>query len=105
MDSTTSGAGGIGVSDNRSSRRSAEKVAVRQCIASGGSKKKCSVTYWYANGCMVMAKGTKGYFTWNSQDSLLDAVEVVMSRCQAETEEPSVCAIYHSACSLPMPIR
>ena len=81
---------------DKSSKREAERAAMANCTARGGSP--CKLEIAYDNECVAMTVGSKaiGINTGNTNDA---AVQRAMQSCNA-VNTPD-CHVYYSACSLP----
>lgn len=96
IDETNSG---VGVAAGMSSKRRAEKAAMKGCRAKGGSA--CKINLIYQNQCAVIAWG-------DTQASVLgaatiqEASDVALEDCGKRT---SNCRIYYADCSLPERIQ
>jgi hypothetical protein len=77
----------------------AEKAALAECKANGGSD--CKIELQYGNGCAALAVGRAGH---NAKAGLtIDlAKQAAMKVCNAED---SHCFIYYTACSLPVRVQ
>ncbi len=89
----------LGKSVDRLSAVSAENDALEDCQAQGGTS--CKISISYSNGCVAMVVGksllTTGYGA-TSSDAEQDAIR--------ECEKGSLsCAVYYSACSLPVRVQ
>ena len=92
--------GGIGTVNGYPSKRSAEKAALAQCRASGGTK-ACKVNLSYYNQCGVIAWGDS-YLTTQGGPTVEVASKIGLANCNQKT---SNCTIYYSGCSLPERVR
>jgi len=92
--------GGIGFAENLNSKKIAEKFAIEQCLATGGSK-TCRVEVSYDNQCGVIAWGDKYYTTANAQ-TVEDASSLALELCDKKTEN---CKIFYSNCNYAVQIR
>lgn len=92
--------GGIGFAENMNSKKIAEKFAIQQCLATGGSK-TCRVEVSYDNQCGVIAWGDNYYTTANAQN-VEDASSLALELCDQKTEN---CKIFYSNCNYAVQIR
>jgi len=90
----------LGSATGMSSRDQAERTALADCRAKGGSP--CKLETWYSNGCAVLVVGDKGYNT-NSEASLDATIQSGMKTCGADGD--TGCRVYYSACSPPVRVR
>jgi hypothetical protein len=91
--------GAFGAANGMSSKRKAEKAAMKQCVANGGKACRIRDTYW--NQCVALAWGDD----LNSVDFGADKPQVeanAMARCSKSTKN---CELYYSACSYAERIR
>jgi hypothetical protein len=96
----TDGKSGIfaGISAS-TSKRKAEKDALKQCRANGG--KQCKISLAFNNQCAAIAWGDSAYSTVSSP-TVEEASQKAIARCHGNTQN---CEIYYSACSYPQRIR
>jgi hypothetical protein len=93
----TDGVKGIlGAVDNVDSRASAERRAIANCEAKGGSP--CALEESYSNGCGAMAVGSKG-FSVASAPTERDAIAKSMANCESDGD--SKCQLFYKGCSTP----
>lgn len=91
--------GVLGAAINMSSKKKAEKAALADCKAKGGSK--CKLETWYSNGCAALVVGDKLYNV-GSAATEDEAVKSGMNTCAAATTN---CHVYYSDCSPPEQVR
>ena len=96
IDNTNSGVGAV---TGMSSRRKAEKSAMKQCRAKGGGG--CRVEVVYDNQCGAIAWG-ESYYVASNSSTIPEASERALRECSRHTSD---CRIYYSDCSLPVRIR
>lgn len=96
---TDADTGTLGTSSGMASRSSAEKQALKDCKAKGGSN--CKIQISNANGCMAMVLGDN---LFNVQDgsSESEAIEKSMKECKSADKN---CKVYYSNCSPPELVR
>jgi hypothetical protein len=80
-------------------QQEAEAGAIAQCREQGG--KSCKIETWYRNRCGAMVIGENTHTT-NNADTLTEAIEIGMKKCEAGDNE---CHVYYSDCSLPQRIQ
>jgi hypothetical protein len=97
---TDSMKGSLGSATDLPSRDEAERAALADCQAKGGSQCKLQVSY--GNGCAAMVAGNKE-FNVNGAATLDEAVRIGMKMCAKAGD--SNCHVYYSACSLPIRIQ
>lgn len=97
--STASG-GGVGVASDMSTRRLAEKAALKQCKDTGGGK-LCRIEISYSNQCAAIAWGDRFYNTARAETLEL-ASDLSLGACGKHTTN---CKIYYSNCTFPVRIR
>lgn len=91
--------GRFGVGRAATTRRKAEREALKECKAEGG--KSCEIDISYFNQCGVIAWGST-YAATASAGTREDASGRALAKCGKHTKE---CKIYHSDCSLPVRVR
>ena len=90
IDETNSG---VGVSVSMSSKRKAEKAAMKECRAKGGSS--CRINLAYHNQCAVIAWGDTQASVLGAS-TIQEASAIAMEDCGKHT---SNCRIYYADCS------
>jgi Domain of unknown function (DUF4189) len=93
------GAGKFGGVDNMSSKRRAEKAALKECKDFGG--RKCRVSLAYYNQCGVLASGDNEIISQGAPE-LESAEKMALDACRQKT---SNCKLFYSGCSYPKRIR
>lgn len=88
-----------GTSTGLKSKRKAEKEAINQCRAKGGSE--CRISLSYQNQCAAIAWGESSAAT-QSAESIEVASTLAMKNCSKNTRD---CQIYYTNCSDPIRIR
>jgi hypothetical protein len=88
-----------GTSTGLKSKRKAEKEALNQCRAKGGSE--CRISLSYQNQCAAIAWGESSAAT-QSAESIEVASALAMKNCSKSTTD---CQIYYSNCSDPIRIQ
>lgn len=91
--------GSLGTASGLSSKGDAERVALDDCSAKGGTQ--CKVDIAYDNECAAVVVGDGGYNT-PAAATVDKAVEIGMKTCSTTTTN---CHVYYSACSLPVRIQ
>ena len=86
--------GVLGTAVGEESERRAERTAMADCQAKGGSP--CKVQLTYSNGCGVMIVGSKGFSTAGA-GTKEEAIEKGMAICQADGD--TACHVYYIDCS------
>jgi Domain of unknown function (DUF4189) len=95
----TASGGILGVAENSSSRRKAEKAAMKQCKAKKGQD--CSISLSFGNQCGALAWGDTLSYSIAAVE--LAAAEVqALQNCSKRTQN---CRVFYSACSYPQRIR
>lgn len=97
--STASG-GGVGVSSDMKTRRSAEETALQQCRDNGGGS-TCHIELAYANQCGVIVWG-ESYFDTASGETKSQAESEATELCSRQTAD---CRLYYASCSYPVRAR
>lgn len=97
---TDSESGSLGTAIGMKNREDAERVALADCQAKGGTKCKLDVSY--GNGCAAMIVGDGGYNS-NGASTVDEAVRLGMKVCIDAGH--TNCRVFYSACSLPVRIR
>ncbi|OXI72953.1 DUF4189 domain-containing protein [Burkholderia cenocepacia] len=97
--STDGKVGALGTSTDLDSQRQAERAALSQCKAQGGTQ--CEVDLSYANGCAVMSVGENTHNS-NYGASIDEATAKAMKVCNANDRN---CRVFYSGCSLPRPVQ
>jgi hypothetical protein len=92
-------AGRLGGADGSSSKRQAEKAAIKECQNNGGGK--CKVMVAYYNQCGALAWGDN-YGTSARGPDRNDTMNNALASCGKETVN---CKIYYAGCSYPARIR
>ena len=92
--------GFVGTVTDLPSKSQAQRAALADCAAKGGSA--CKLQSTYDNECISMVVGSK-VFNIAAGDTQNTANQSAMQTCSA-TGDPS-CRVYYSACSLPVRIR
>jgi hypothetical protein len=92
--------GGIGYSENMVSRALAEKVALKQCHDTGGSK-TCRIEVSYDNQCAAIAWGDLYYNTANAE-TIESASEIALNACDKKAKN---CKIYYTNCNYAVQIN
>lgn len=87
--------GALGTSTGLDSQRQAERAALAQCKAKGGTQ--CDVDLSYANGCAVMIVGDNTHNS-NLGQSIDEATDKAMKVCNANDKN---CRVFYTGCSLP----
>ncbi|AWG27518.1 DUF4189 domain-containing protein [Burkholderia cenocepacia] len=93
--STDGKAGALGTSTDLDSQQQAERAALSQCKAKGGTQ--CEIDLSYANGCAVMLVGDNTHNS-NMGQTIDDATAKAMKVCTANDKN---CRVFYSGCSLP----
>lgn len=96
---TDANTGTLGASSGMVSRSAAEKQALDDCRAKGGSD--CKIQISNANGCMAMVLGDN-LFNVQDGNSESEAVEKSMKQCKSADKN---CKVFYSNCSPPELIR
>jgi hypothetical protein len=91
--------GTFGTANNLSSKRKAQKEAMKRCKAQGG--KDCSVLLSFYNQCGALVGGDTRTLAYGDAE-LAKAESGAMANCSAATQN---CKLYYSACSYPERIR
>lgn len=91
--------GVLGIATNVTSKEEAQKTAMADCQANGGTQ--CKLQNTYGNACVAMVTGDK-VFNVGSAANLNEAVQSGMTECSSADTN---CHVYYSACSLPVRIR
>ena len=86
--------GVLGTAVGEESERRAERTAMADCQAKGGSPCKLQLTY--SNGCGAMIVGSKGFSTAGA-GTKEEAIQKGMAICQADGD--TACHVYYSDCS------
>lgn len=97
---TDSSVSAIGSVTRQSSKRQAQKNAIKNCRANGGTK-KCKVSLAYYNQCGVMAIGDSFAVT-HGAGTVEEASKAAIARCSSETRN---CRIILSECSYPVRVN
>jgi hypothetical protein len=92
--------GSLGTTTGMANREQAEKTAMSDCKAKGGSK--CKLDVAYDNECAAMVVGNKGYSV-NAASTVDADSQIAMKICGADGD--TSCHVYYSACSLPVRIQ
>lgn len=90
----------IGSVTRQSSKRQAQRSAIKNCRANGGTK-KCKVSLVYYNQCGVMTVGDSFAVT-HGAGTVEEASRAAIARCSSET---SNCRVILSECSYPVRIN
>jgi hypothetical protein len=96
---TDSAKGILGNATDMANKSDAERTAMANCEAKGGTQ--CKVDVSFGNGCAAMVSGDSSYNVQGAP-TLDEATQVAMKTCNKAT---SHCHVYYSACSLPVRIR
>jgi hypothetical protein len=88
---------GVGVSKNFSSKRLAEKAAIKQCKSNGGGK-QCAIQVSYYNQCVVLAWGDAGYY-YSTGATVEESKQRAIAGCSKSQQN---CQVYYSDCSEPV---
>lgn len=96
IDETNSG---VGTSVAMSSKRKAEKAAMRDCQAQGGNG--CKISIAYHDQCAAIAWGDVQASVL-SAGTVEEAANVALEDCEKHTDN---CRIYYSDCSYPERIQ
>lgn len=91
--------GRLGGIEGFSSKRKAEKAAIKECQKNGGSK--CRVTVAYDNQCGALAWGDTYGTSANGPDRN-DTMKNAVASCAKQTTN---CKIYYVGCSPPVRVR
>lgn len=91
--------GALGTSTDLDTQQQAERAAVSQCKAKGGTE--CEVDLSYANGCAVMLVGDNTHNS-NYGASIDEATAKAMKVCNANDKN---CRVFYSGCSLARQVR
>jgi hypothetical protein len=91
--------GVLGAAENASSKRKAEKEAVKHCKQQGG--RQCAVVLSYYNQCGALAWGDTYARAYRHVD-IPQAEAEAMKSCNSVTNN---CKVFYSACSYPERIR
>lgn len=86
--------GVLGTALSEESERRAERTAMADCQAKGGSP--CKVQLTYSNGCGAMIVGSKGFSTAGA-GTKEEAIQKGMAICQ--TDGDTACHVYYIDCS------
>lgn len=89
--------GVLGVANDERTRAEAERAALLDCKAKGGTN--CQVQTYYTNGCGVMTVGSKGGFYTSTAQMKNDATQRSLHTCEANGD--TGCYVYYSGCSAP----
>ena len=92
-------AGKFGAGRATTTRRKAEREALKECKSEGG--KNCEIDITYFNQCGVIAWGSI-YAATASAGTKEEASARALANCGKHAKE---CRIYHSDCSLPVRVR
>ena len=92
--------GSLGTATGMPSRGNAERAAIADCQAKGGTQCKLDVSY--GNGCAAMIVGDGGYNS-NGAATVDEAVQLGMKICANAGH--ANCHVYYSVCSLPQRIQ
>lgn len=92
--------GVMGAVDSHSSKRSAKKGAIAECVARGGVK--CKIRREYYNQCVVTVQGDKTAHEYLA-GSVEHATYLGMQNCEKAGDTD--CHVYYQACSMPVRIR
>ena len=87
--------GVLGTAVSEDSERRAERTALADCQAKGGSP--CKVQLTYSNGCGAMIVGSKGFSTAGA-GTKEEAVQKGMAICQ--TDGDTACHVYYIDCGV-----
>jgi Domain of unknown function (DUF4189) len=90
----------IGSVTRQSSKRQAQRNAVKSCRANGGTN-KCKVSLAYYNQCGVMAIGDSFAVT-HGAGTVEEASKAAIARCSRETQN---CRVILSECSYPVRVN
>ncbi|MGJ3703781.1 DUF4189 domain-containing protein [Variovorax sp. AFSI2.2] len=91
----------LGTAVDKTSKREAEQAALSDCATNGGSP--CKVEASYANECVAMVVGAKGYgiYVGDSQNAAIQRANQQLCPVGGDTD----CRTLYTACSLPVRIR
>jgi hypothetical protein len=95
------GGGGFGASNSLSSKRQAEKAALKQCKLSAKRGSSACEVFSYYNQCVVIAWGDRAYTVQGAAD-IPRATTLAMDYCSHKTIN---CEIIYSNCNYPVRIR
>lgn len=90
----------IGSVTRQSSKRQAQKNAIKNCRANGGTK-KCKVSLAYYNQCGVMAI-CDSFAVTHGAGTVEEASKAAIARCSSETRN---CRVILSECSYPVRVN
>jgi Domain of unknown function (DUF4189) len=94
------GGGVVGASRDATSKRKAEKEAMKQCRQHTDSR-DCRIEISYYNQCGVLAWGENYYHTARAA-TVSEASGIAISSCNTRT---SNCKLFYSNCSYPVRVR
>lgn len=94
---TDSSRGVLGVATDMVSKDDAERAALSDCAAKGGTQ--CKEQTWYRNACAVMVLGNAGFNVGNAA-TIAEATQLGMNTCT--NSKDTNCHVYYSGCSLPI---
>ena len=86
----------IGTTENSVNKRKAATSAMEKCKKAGGTN--CKIELTYHNQCVAMVTGALGYSVVRAETAER-AGEVGVNMC---SEKEKDCAVFYSACSLPV---
>lgn len=92
--------GVLGTAIGMADQLGAEKTAMADCLAKGGST--CKIQLSYANGCAAMIVGNRGFSTANGSTKD-EAIKKGTKICSADGD--TGCHIYYTACSHPQQMQ
>lgn len=92
--------GVLGIAQNMTSKRKAERGALADCKNKGGTQ--CELKNTYANACGAMVMGKTGFNVGSASTKEL-AIQSGMKIC--EDSGDSDCHVYYAACSPPAVVR
>jgi hypothetical protein len=95
----TANGGIVGVAEHSSSRKKAEKAAMKQCKAKRG--RDCSISLSFGNQCGALAWGDTALYSTASGERA-SAETLALQKCSEHTQS---CKVFYSACSYPERIR